>query len=80
MLWNQGILYWEKKITKISYKFRDIVRDTLINKLFDKYNITNGAVLYSILTYNPLDIVITVLSAKFGISKIIVTIILAFLL
>lgn len=67
-------------MTKISYKFRDIVRDTVINKLFDKYNITNGAVLYSILTYNPLDIVITVLSAKFGVSKLIVTLILAFLL
>jgi len=65
---------------KFSYKIRDIARDTFINKIFDKYNITNGAVLYSILTYNPIDIVITVLSAKFGISKILITIILAFLL
>lgn len=65
---------------KFTYKIRDIVRDTLINKLFDKYNITNGAVLYSILTYNPLDVVITVLSAKFGVSKLIITLVLAFLL
>ena len=65
---------------KFSYKIRDIARDAFINKIFDKYNITNGAVLYSILTYNPIDIVITVLSAKFGISKILITIILAFLL
>lgn len=65
---------------KFSYKIRDIARDTLINKLFDKYNITNGALLYSILTYNPLDIVITILSAKFGVSKLIITLVLAFLL
>lgn len=65
---------------KISYKFRDIARDTLINKIFDYYHITNGALLYSIITTNPVDIVISILAAKFGISKIIITIIIAFLL
>lgn len=59
---------------------RDIIRDTFINKMLDKYNITNGVVLYQILTFNPLDVVIGILSAKFGISKLLVTIILAFLL
>jgi hypothetical protein len=67
-------------VKKISYKFRDIIRDTLINKLFDYFHITNGALIYSIITTNPVDIVISILAAKFGISKILVTLIIAFLI
>lgn len=63
---------------------RDIVRDTFINKLIDKYNISHVGLVYSILTTNPLDIplhfIISVLASKFGVSKLAITIIVAFLL
>jgi hypothetical protein len=67
-------------VKNVGYKLRDLARDTLVDRLFKYYNVTNGMLLYNLLTYNPLDVVITILSAKFGISKIIVTLILAFLL
>jgi len=69
---------------KISYKLRDITRDTFINKLIDKYNISHAGLVYSILTTNPLDIplhfIISVLASKIGLSKFAVAIIIAFLL
>lgn len=80
LCWCKRMLRLHKKVKKISYKFRDIIRDTLINKLFDYFHITNGALIYSIITTNPVDIVISILAAKFGISKILVTLIIAFLI
>ena len=63
---------------------RDIVRDTFINKLIDKYNISHVGLVYSVLTTNPFDIplhfLISVLASKFGVSKLAITIIVAFLL
>lgn len=71
-------------MTKIRYKIQDIVRDTFINKIIDKYNISHAGLLYSILTTSPLDIplhfLISVIASKFGISKLAITILLAFLL
>ena len=56
------------------------MRDTLINKLLNYYNINNGLLIYSIITANPIDVVIALLCSKLGLSKIVVTIIIAFLL
>ena len=58
----------------------DIARDTIINKLLTYYNINNGILLYNILCTNPIDIVVGIIASKFGVSKVIVTLIIAFLL
>lgn len=59
---------------------RDYTRDTLVNNLLSHYGYNNGILIYNLMTTNPVEIVIQVLSAKFGLSKIIITLILVFLL
>jgi len=56
------------------------MRDTLINKLLNYYNINNGLLIYSIITTSPTDMAIALLCSKLGFSKIIITLIIAFLL
>ena len=73
-------IFFKKKLKRISYKIKDIARDTFINKILNHYNISNGLLIYSILSANPIDIVVGILATKFGVSKVIVTLIIAFLL
>jgi len=51
-----------------------------MNKILTHFGLSNGLIVYNILTTNPLEIVAQVLTAKFGLSKAIVTIIIIFLL
>ena len=80
LCWSERIFLDSKKVTRVSYRLRDLARDTLVDRIFRYYHIDSGLMLYQLLTYNPLEVVIGILSAKFGISKIIITIIVAFLL
>jgi hypothetical protein len=64
----------------VSYKCRDIGRDMVMDKIFKHFNFGGGMLLYNIITYNPIDVVIGILSVKFGVSKIIISLVLAFLL
>lgn len=77
---RERILRSQKKVSNVSYRVRDLARDALVDRIFRYYHIDTGLMLYQLLTLNPLDVVIGILSAKFGVSKIIITIILAFLL
>ena len=74
------MVFFQKKMKRVSYKIRDICRDTAITKLLNHYNINNGLLIYSIVSANPIDIIIGIIAAKLGLSKIVVTIIIAFLL
>lgn len=75
------MVLFKKRINRRCFlKFRDIGRDNLINKILEHYNIQNGILLYNIITANPIDIVIAILASKLGLSKFIVTIIIAFLI
>ena len=59
---------------------RGIARDTLVTKILNHYNINNGLLIYNIISANPIDIIIGIISVKLGLSKIVVTLIIAFLL
>lgn len=61
-------------------KFIDIGRDMFINRLLSHFNLNNGLLIYSIITTNPLDVCVAILCSKLGVSKIIITLIIAFLL
>lgn len=67
-------------MNKVQYKMRDLARDALVDKIFRYCNIESGLILYQLLTLNPLDMLVGILSAKLGLSKIVVTLILAFAL
>lgn len=79
-MWSKRTFFFKEKITRVNYKIRDIARDTLVNKLLTYYNINNGILLYNILCSNPIDIVVGIIASKFGLSKVVVTLIIAFLL
>jgi len=70
----------QKKLKNIFFKFFDIGRDTLINKLLNYYHINNGILIYSIISANPIDLVIGLLASKLGLSKVVIMLIVAFLL
>jgi hypothetical protein len=59
---------------------RDFARDQGVNKLLNYFGMHNSLIVYNLLTTNPVEIVAQILTAKFGLSKAIITIILIFLL
>jgi len=59
---------------------RDFARDQGMNKLLNYFGMHNSLIVYNLLTTNPVEIVAQILTAKFGLSKAIITIILIFLL
>ena len=62
------------------YYVRDFARDTAINRLLRHFSMSNSLILYGIITTSPLEVVIQILGAKFGLSKAIITLIVIFLL
>lgn len=69
-----------KKKVKFCYRLKDIGRDTIVNKILTHYNIQNGLLFFNILCANPIDYLTGILAAKLGLSKIVVTLIIAFLI
>ena len=60
---------------------RDTARDILIDKLVKHYNISSyGLTIYAVMAINPLDAVVSILAAKLGLSKLAITLIIAFLI
>jgi hypothetical protein len=74
------VVLQKKRIIRVFFKLRDIGRDTIINNLLSHYNIHNGLLLYNIITAKPIDIAIAIIASKFGVSKFIITLIIAFLI
>ena len=63
--------------------FRNIFnfgKDSMIKNLLKAYNIKYTILIYELITYSPLDSVITILCGKLGLSKAVILIILAFIL
>ena len=56
------------------------MRDYAVNKILNHFGLTSSLIVYNIVTTNPLELAIQILTAKFGLSKAIVTIIIIFLL
>jgi hypothetical protein len=70
----------QKKVSKLGFKIMEQSRDYLISELFKHFKISNGLILYNIVTSNPIDIVIAISSIKLGLSKSLIILIVAFLL
>jgi hypothetical protein len=64
----------------VYHNIRDFGRDTAINKVLTHFGMNNSLIIYNLLTSNPIEIVVQVLTAKFGLSKAIIAVILIFLL
>ena len=69
----------EKKVNRVFIKFMENGRDYLINEMLNQFHITNGIIIYKIITANTLDVVIGILSLKLGLSKVAILLIIGFL-
>ena len=65
---------------KIKYHVRDYARDTVISQLLGRFGMTNSLIVYNLVTTSPLEIVVQILTAKFGLSKAVAMLIIIFLL
>ena len=67
-------------MNRVVFKIRDLGRDTILNKIFRIYNISDGVILaYSLLSTDALEVVVSVLLSKLGMSKYFIILILALL-
>ena len=55
-------------------------RDALINNLLMTYNLKLGVFAYQMVTFSPMDPIITILATKIGVSKLVMLIIISFIL
>jgi hypothetical protein len=46
-----------------------------MNKLLSNFGMSNSLIIYNIVTSNPIEIVLQILGAKFGLTKALITII-----
>lgn len=74
------IFFKRKKGVRVVYYVRDYARDSAINKLLGHFGMSNSLIIYNIVTSNPIEIVLQILGAKFGLTKTIITLIIIFIL
>ena len=77
-MWIERIIF--KKINKVSMRIFNVGREKLIRHILNAYNAKYAIIIYDLITYSPIENIISILGCKFGLSKIVVLIILAFLL
>ena len=70
----------QKKGLRILKIARDTATEYAIQKLCNIYNIQYGLIIYTIVSANPIDVIISLLAAKLGLSKVVITLIIAFLI
>jgi hypothetical protein len=70
----------QKKGLKIFCITRDVTRDLLINRICKMYNFDYGLIIYTAITYNPIEMAISILALKLGMNKIVLSLIIAFIL
>jgi hypothetical protein len=58
----------------------NVGREKMIRHLLNAYNVKYAIMIYDLVTYSPIENIITLLGCKFGLSKTAILIILAFLL
>ena len=65
---------------KVISKLYGNIRDVIINNLLMTYNLKVGLLAYEIVSFSPLDPIITILASKIGVSKLMMLIIISFIL
>ena len=69
-----------QKIHKITFRVFSLGKDVMIRNLLKVYNIKYAVLIYDLITYSPIENILLLLCGKFGISKTVALIIIAFLL
>lgn len=70
----------QKKVNRIFYYSAINARDTMITKALSHYHIDFGVTIMNIISTNPVEIAVSIIAIKLGISnKIILGLIIAFL-
>ena len=77
-MWSIRIFF--QKIHKIIFRVFSLGKDRMIQNLLKLYNIKYTILIYDLITYSPIEHIMLILCGKFGISKAIVLLIIAFLL
>lgn len=75
-----GVFCIWKKVNRVRDNLYGLGRDAIINQLCMTLNASSCLMAYNILTLNPLNIALTIIATKFGLSKMMVMLILAFVL
>ena len=70
----------QKKVKRVIGKLYCNFRDAFINNLLMTYNLKLGVFAYQMVTFSPLDPIITLLASKIGVSKLVMLVIISFLL
>ncbi len=65
---------------RVYYNVRDFGRDSAINRILESFGMNSSVIIYNLITSNPIHVAIELLTAKYGLSKAIITIVLIFLL
>ena len=58
----------------------NVGKEKLIRHLLTAYNVKYAIIIYDLITYSPIENLITLLGCKFGLSKMVILIILAFVI
>ena len=58
----------------------NVGKEKMIRHLLNAYNVKYAIIIYDLITYSPIENIITLLGCKFGLSKMTILIILAFLI
>jgi hypothetical protein len=66
-------------VRKVISKIYGNFRDAIINNLLMTYNLQLGLFAYQMVTFSPLDPIITILASKIGVSKLVMLVIISFL-
>jgi len=67
-------------VKRVRNNLISIGRDTIINKILKEIGAINALTLYNLITINPVQVAVTMIANKFGVSKVVVVLILAFIL
>ena len=73
-------MVFKKKINRIGLNFRSIGKEIIVRKFLSAFDIKYALLIYEVISYNPIVSVVNILATKFGLSKTLIMIILAFLL
>ena len=68
------------KLNKIFYNVRDFARDSAINRILESFGMNSSAIIYNLITSNPIQVAVEILTAKYGLSKTIISLIIIFVL
>ena len=77
---GEAFSFGRPQVIRVGFNFFLIGKEIMIRNILKTFNIEYVILAYEITSFNPIGSIVNLLAVKFGISKIVVMIILAFLL